>query len=297
MAYRFGLLGYPLTHSLSPFIHRVFLEESGLTGEYELIPVAVNDQTEATLKAVLAQMRDGEVHGLNVTIPHKQTVKAWLDMLDERAEAIGAVNTIYPSGKSIIGTNTDVDGFLLDVGKRLTLSERGMALILGAGGAARAVAFGLLQAGWQVSIAARRPEQAFALIHDLSQHFSLTEEDSAQIRGLSFSELMVNGIFEGRTPRLVVNATPLGTKGYEDRSPLPVEVTFPKETVFYDLVYNPPETTFMRQARESGHCAYNGFGMLVYQAALAFEHWTGCHISVTPEIEAKIITRIEQSHD
>jgi len=111
MTYRFGLLGYPLTYSLSPQIHQVFLEECGLEGEYRLIPIAVNDETDANLKAVLTQMKNQAYHGLNVTIPYKQTVKDLLDCLDDKAQAVGAVNTIYRKGEALIGTNTDVEGF------------------------------------------------------------------------------------------------------------------------------------------------------------------------------------------
>lgn len=296
MGFRLGLLGYPLTYSLSPLIHAVFLEEGGLEGSYALIPIAVDEKTEERLRAVLQQMRLGAYDGLNVTIPHKQAVKPFLDALDEKAEAVGAVNTIYRREGQLIGTNTDVEGFLRDVGQKLSLAEGGSALILGAGGAARAVTYGLLQSGWQVWIAARRPEQAKQMVRDLRASQSLPAEAPARMHAISLSELGVVKA-EADNLRLVVNATPLGTKGLEEGSPLPVEFDFPNRVCFYDLVYNPPVTTFLRQARERGHKAWNGFGMLIQQAALAFECWTNCAIAVTPEIETRISARTQQSHD
>lgn len=296
MGFRLGLLGYPLTYSLSPLIHAVFLEESGLEGSYTLIPIAVDEKTEERLRAVLQQMRLGAYDGLNVTIPHKQAVKPFLDALDEKAEAVGAVNTIYRREGQLFGTNTDVEGFLRDVGQKLSLAEGGSALILGAGGAARAVAYGLIQSGWQVWIAARRTEQAEQMVRDLGASQSLAAEAPARMRAISLSELGVVKA-EADNLRLVINATPLGTKGLEEDSPLPAGFDFSGNVCFYDLVYNPPVTNFLRQALEHGHKAWNGFGMLIQQAALAFECWTNCAIAVTPEIETRIIARTQQSHD
>lgn len=297
MAYRFGLIGFPLTYSFSPFIHQVFLETSGKQGSYELLPIAVDAQVNERLQAVFAQMRRGDYDGLNVTIPHKQGVMACLDSLDEKARAVGAVNTIYRRGEYLIGTNTDVEGFLLDVGQKLSLTEGGTALILGAGGAARAVAWGLLKSGWQVWIAARRLEQARQILSDLSTEESLQSERSSRMRALSLQDGIE--IIEKESPnlRLVVNATPLGTKGLEESSPFPSQFCLPKQTCFYDLVYNPPETAFIRNARAKGHQAWNGFGMLLWQAALAFECWTGYRVAITPEIETEITLRIRSSHD
>ncbi len=298
MTYRFGLLGYPLTYSLSPQIHQVFLEECGLEGEYRLIPIAVNDETDANLKAVLTQMKNQAYHGLNVTIPYKQTVKDLLDCLDDKAQAVGAVNTIYRKGEALIGTNTDVEGFLLDLENKLSLEEGGNALVLGAGGAARAVIYGLLKRGWQVWIAARRLEQADELARHLAKHFFLIEgiKESIQIMAMSSLSDEASRSDKRMPVRLVINTTPLGTKGTEEDSPLPENLRFPKGTYFYDLVYNPSETAFMRQARDKGHKASNGFGMLIHQAALAFEYWTAKKITITPAIESKITARTLQNH-
>ncbi|MCS6906445.1 MAG: shikimate dehydrogenase [Anaerolineales bacterium] len=294
MAYRFGLLGYPLTYSLSPYIHQVFLEECGFRGEYELIPIAVDEQLAQRLQTILARMRQGEYDGLNVTIPHKQAVKGFLDSLDEEAKAVGAVNTIYRQHPLLVGTNTDVEGFLVDLERGMPLDAGGTALILGAGGAARAVAFGLLSKGWRVLIAARRLAQAQEVVCNLLSHQDVKME---RIKALPLSHEMELPPEDWQELRLVVNATPLGTKGLEQGSPLPSKFRCPRNTCFYDLVYNPPETTFLRQARERGCSARNGLGMLIHQAALAFEHWTGCKIAVTPQLEARIMARIWQDEN
>ncbi|GAB4476259.1 MAG: shikimate dehydrogenase [Anaerolineales bacterium] len=293
MAYRFGLLGYPLSYSLSPQIHQVFLDECGFQGTYELIPVAVNDQTNEQLNVVLQQLRQGDYDGLNVTIPHKQAVRSRLDDLDDQARVVGAVNTIYRTRTGLRGTNTDIEGFLVDLAKLISPTESGTALVLGAGGAARAIAYGLLTSGWQVWIAARRVEQADQILQDLATRAQFTES----MRTLAMNEGLNLSSEEAKAIRLVVNATPLGTKGLEMGSPLSSFRGFSEGTCFYDLVYNPPETTFLRQARQQGYPARNGLGMLIHQAALAFECWTGCKITITPELESKIITRIDLNHD
>jgi len=297
MAYRFGLLGYPLTYSLSPFIHQIFLESCGLQGSYELIPIAVDSQAGARLQSVLQKMRRGVYDGFNVTIPHKQMVQPWLDVLDEKARAVGAVNTIYRSGEVLIGTNTDVEGFLFDIGQKLSLTEGGIVLILGAGGAARAVAWGLLSSGWQVWIAARRVEQAEQILRHFSGQDTNRMDVSSRMRAFSLQDGLDAIVKEAANLRLVVNATPLGTKGLEEGSPLPPNLQLPKSVCFYDLVYNPPETAFLRSAREHGNRAWNGLGMLLWQAALAFECWTGAKVSITPEIEAKLTSRIRTNED
>lgn len=297
MAYRFGLIGFPLTYSFSPFIHRFFLETCGKQGSYELIPIAVDAQTNERLQSVFTQVRRGDYDGINVTIPHKQGVMTCLDILDEKARAVGAVNTIYRNGEYLIGTNTDVEGFLLDVGQKLALTEGGTALILGAGGAARAVAWGLLKSGWQIWIAARRLEQARQVVWDLSTERGLQSEPSLRMRALSLQDGIETIKKDLPDIRLVVNATPLGTKGLEENSPFPSQLSLPKETCFYDLVYNPPETAFLRDARAKGHQAWNGFGMLLWQAALAFECWTGYRVAISPETETEITQRIRTSDD
>ncbi len=272
--YSLGLLGYPVSHSLSPRLHQAALMAAGLEGEYRLYPIAPGELRE--LKELLGRVRGGEIQGLNVTIPHKQTVIPYLDELTPTAQAIGAVNTIYRSDDTstplsagfsrLIGDNTDAPGFLADLKGFLSSISysvlRKEALVLGAGGSARAVVYALLQDGWNVSLYARRPEQAEAL----TTHFSPFIKPSQ-----SFT--IQNSLFT-IDHSLIINTTPLGMTPSPDTSPWPTDLPFPKHAAVYDLVYNPRETKLVRGARTAGLPATTGLGMLIEQAALGFEIWT-----------------------
>ena len=167
--YHLGLIGYPLRHSLSPEIHIAALKACGLEGDYSLFPVSPDDKQG--LKSLLNRVRTGEITGLNVTIPHKQNVIPLLYELTPNAQAIGAVNTIYLRDNKLIGDNTDAPGFLTDLNKFLTTenTEKNIsALVIGAGGSARAVVYALVNIGWNVTIAARRIEQG----QELAGHYA-----------------------------------------------------------------------------------------------------------------------------
>ena len=253
-----GLIGHPLGHSLSPKIHTAALKACGLEGEYSLFPIAPEDMQG--LKDLLTRVRGGEIHGLNVTIPHKQNVIPLLDELTPTAQAIGAVNTISMRNGKLVGDNTDAPGFLADLQNFLTTEtrshgERRKALVLGAGGSARAVVYALVHAGWDVTLSARRPEQAQALASNY--------------------QLPITNLINPPTFNLLVNTTPLGMTPNVDASPWPEHLAFPKDAAVYDLVYNPRETKLVRDARAQGLPAKTGLGMLIEQAALAFEIWTG----------------------
>jgi len=262
--FRLGLIGYPLSHSLSPQIHTTALQSCGLQGDYSLFPVHPDDKQG--LKELLARVRSGEIHGLNVTIPHKQNVIEDLDELTATAKAIGAVNIIYLREDKLIGDNTDVRGFSADLKKFLTTETRRhgerCVLVLGAGGSARAVIYALLNDGYQVTVAARRIEQAHQLAAPLTDYqLSITDFSLAMIELSNIS--------------LIVNTTPLGMMPNIDQSPWPENLSFPPYAAIYDLVYNPRETKIVRDACSQGRPAATGLGMLIEQAALSFEIWTG----------------------
>ena len=269
--YRLGLIGYPLSHSFSPRIHTAALRASGLEGDYSLFPIQPNHAQE--LKAILTCVRSGEIQGLSVTIPHKQDVIPFLDELTSTAQAIGAANTIYLREDKLIGDNTDAAGFLADLkkfmaeapspilGEGLGVRERS-ALVMGAGGSARAVVYALLNDGWNVTIAARRLEQA----HQLASSFLNYQLPIIKIENL---QSQVSNL------HLIVNTTPVGMTPNTDQSPLPENLSLPRHVSIYDLVYNPPETQLVRAARNQGLNARTGLGMLIEQAALSFELWTG----------------------
>ena len=294
-----GLIGHPLGHSLSPKLHNAALRYHGLQGEYSLFPIEPDDLQ--SLKGILGRLRSGEITGLNVTIPHKQHVIPLLDALTETAQAIGAVNTIYLRNKKLIGDNTDAPGFLADLKRFLhqaqssTLAPRSgrepagarrpgahlpwrampgsagvenrkSAIVLGAGGSARAVVHALLKDGWNVILAARRIEQAGQLAGSFT-NCEIRVTDNT----LSNNELS--------NINLVVNATPVGMSPSMDQSPWPGNVPFPPHALIYDLVYNPSQTKLVKDARTQGLSAITGRGMLIEQAALAFQLWTGKQVS------------------
>jgi shikimate dehydrogenase len=281
-----GLIGYPLGHSLSPIIHNAALDACGLEGSYSLFPIRPDNLRE--LAGLLDRCRRGEVRGLNVTIPHKQTVIPLLDRLTPTAEAIGAVNTIFMQSGKLTGDNTDAAGFLADLhnflnnkspnGEQISSRNRTNeqadppagtprhALVLGAGGSARAVAYALLMDGWHVTLAARRLEQAQELCGHFLNHASRLAFVEFQAHALS---PLVSSL------HLVVNTTPVGMAPNIAESPWPENLPYPPQASVYDLVYNPPDTNLMLDARAAGLPATTGLGMLVEQAALSFQLWTG----------------------
>jgi shikimate dehydrogenase len=291
-----GLIGYPLLQSLSPRLHSAALERMGLLGEYRLYPVPPLPKGEKLLGETIASLYTGQIQGLNVTIPHKQAVIPFLDHLTPQAHAIGAVNTIYCHAGVLFGDNTDAPGFISDLQNVLTGIDQSLetagnsgkhstALVLGAGGVARAVVYILWQAGWQVTVAARRPEQAADLIASLQK--------SAVASGLAPNALATipleacsitdfvsfiqnrKSIIINQKSEIIVNASSAGMLPDITSCPWPEELPFPQGWLVYDLVYKPPETIFLRRARSAGLPAVNGLGMLVEQAALALERWTG----------------------
>ena len=257
-----GLIGYPLGHSLSPNIHNAALKACGLQGDYSLFPIHPDDLQG--LKDLLARVRSGEITGLNVTVPHKQNAIELMDELTPAAQAIGAVNTIYFRNNELVGDNTDAPGFLTDLKRFIEKWEMGIgnrksALVLGAGGSSRAVVYSLLNNGWKVTLAARRIEGA----RELARRFA----------GVKAVELNPKAILPSNL-QLIVNTTPVGMVPNTGQSPWPENLAFPHAAI-YDLVYNPRETKLVKDARAQNLNATTGLGMLIEQAALAFEIWTG----------------------
>lgn len=273
---RLGLIGYQLGYSLSPKIHKVALASCGLEGDYSLFPIHPDDHLG--VKELLAHVRSGEITGLNVTIPHKQTVIPLLDELTSTAKAIGAVNTISMQNDNLTGDNTDAPGFISDLQRLLNnrqspIVNQKLALVLGAGGAARAVIYALINNGWQVTLAARRPEQAQTLI----AQFPIPE---SRITSIEYRSRVLHSLLPALS--LIVNTTPVGMSPNIKNSPWPENLSFPSRAAVYDLVYNPRETKLVNDARAVGLPATTGLGMLIEQAALSFEIWTGENVPREP---------------
>lgn len=255
---RVFLIGHQISHSLSPAIQHAALQAAGLDWRYELLEVEWPRLPEA-----IAGLRAEECAGANVTIPHKEAVGQWLDELSATARKIGAVNTIFKQDGKLIGDNTDVVGFLQALRDAGVNPLHARVVILGAGGAARAVAFGLAEAGaHSVVILNRTASRAQALADALRGYFPGLGLGLNQPDALSNADI-------------IVNATPAGNLANVAQSPMPLGSAFPPGAAAVDLVYRPSETRFLRDAAAVGARTVGGLGMLVHQGAAAFRLWTG----------------------
>ena len=267
-----GLTGYPLGHSLSPVIHRAAFKACSIQGNYSLFPIPPDHSGE--LSELLERVREGELTGLNVTIPHKENIIPMLDALAPTARVIGAVNTVFMQNGVLMGDNTDVPGFLADLNRffdicQTSITKSKLALVLGAGGGARAVVHALVQDGWKIAITSRRSEQAQELINQISNPDShITRVDPNSLDALN--------------PDLIVNTTPVGMLPNLDASPWPANIPLPSTAAIYDLVYSPRETKLVKDGLARGSFATTSLGMLIEQAALSFEIWTGCNVPRDP---------------
>jgi shikimate dehydrogenase len=269
------VVGWPITHSRSPAIHRFWLKELGLAGDYVSVTVAPDEIT-----TFLQDFPKSEFRGGNVTVPHKEAAFDAVDELEPAARAIGAVNTLWIDEGQLCGDNTDSMGFLanLDMAVKSWDKSPGAAVVLGAGGAARAVLHGLVHRG-------------FAPVHlvnrTLARAEALAERFGAAVRPAAWSE--AEQILGGA--HLLVNTTTLGMKG----SPWPgLDLgRLPDEAVVTDLVYVPLETPLLAAARARGLTAVDGLGMLLHQAVPGFERWFGRRPVVSPALRAEILRTFE----
>ena len=252
-----GLVGSPVMHSISPHVHNAAFEAEGLNAVY--MPFEVKN-LEAFIQRMVhpASMElDWQLGGLSVTAPHKLAVMQYLDWIDARAIEIGAVNTIVIEGDKLRGYNTDVDGFIEPLLSAIDLNADSRAAVIGAGGAANAVLWSLKKQGVDVVLFARNVEKA----QELADKFEVT---CKQLDGASFEGFDV-----------VVNATPLGSFGARQDQSAATSEQLRDVRLAYDLVYNPSETRFMREAQAVGCKTLGGMEMLVAQARRQFKLWTG----------------------
>ncbi len=262
-----GLIGWPVEHSLSPAMHNAAFDALGLNWRYVPLPVE-----PAQVRAAVRGLGALGFRGANVTVPHKQAVLPALDTLAGEAQALGAVNTILvergDGGTVLSGHNTDARGFVAALREGGFEPAGRRAVVVGAGGAARAVVYGLLGAGGgEITVLNRTLERARRLVSDLSRRSP---------PAMRYSQLTPKTVVEAaRTADLLVNATTVGMWPRAEDSIWPAGVPVPAHLTVLDLVYNPLETRLLQQARRSGARGIDGLGMLVGQGALAFEMWTG----------------------
>lgn len=259
-----GIIGYPVAHSLSPQMHNAAFAELGMNWRY--VPLLVQPQRLAeALHGLLAL----GFRGANVTVPHKVTCIPHLDSVTEAVSIAGAVNTIRidASQGRLEGLNTDMSGFLTDLAvNQVSVNDESRVVILGAGGAARAIGAGLARSGAEIAFVNRTLERAVQIVDFLRASW-----ESCKVKAVGLEDLAE----VSREATLIINATSVGMFPYTDVSPWREGVPFPKGAVLYDTIYRPLQTKLMRDAERSGLRAIGGLGMLVYQGAAAFELWTG----------------------
>jgi shikimate dehydrogenase len=270
------VIGHRVGYSRSPTLHGYWLRTLGIAGRYDLV-----DIPEAEFAGFLTALPAHGYVGANVTKPHKQAAFALLDEPDAAAGAIGAVNTVWLDGQRLIGSNTDVAGFLanLDAQAPGWDAHGGPAVVLGAGGAGRAVVYGLRTRGLDVAVVNR----TFARAEALAAHFG------AGVTGHRWSQ-MLSLLADAR---LLVNATLLGAAGQEA---LAIELSaLPESAVVCELNYVPLESALLRAARARGLRAADGLGMLLHQAVPAFERFFGVRPAVTAELRATLEATLSQA--
>ena len=269
------VIGWPVEHSRSPSIHRYWLAQYGIDGAYEKEPVRPED-----LAGFLGALEQRGYAGANVTLPHKEAALRLAAVADEAARAIGAANTLWldQAGRLCAG-NTDAYGFITNLEAEASGWDKGRrpVMVLGAGGAARAIVHGLLSEGAASIVLTNRTRgRADALAHAYGPSVTVIDWDDRH-RALAGCGLLVN-------------ATSLGMTGKE---PLDLDLAaLPANAVVADIVYSPLQTELLAAARARGNRTVDGLGMLLYQAVPGFERWFGVRPEVTPELRAHVVATL-----
>lgn len=268
-----AVIGHPIHHSKSPIIHNHWLNSMGIDGGYSKIDIPPED-LGARLDVLFA---DPEFQGINVTIPHKEAVAGYVDNIEETAQKIGAINTIYrdQSGK-LVGTNTDAFGFIENVKQTIPAfsGNNKIAHVIGAGGAARAIVYALLEEGFsEIRLCNRTRARADSLAESFgnTRITTINWEDRHPEKDINF----------------LVNTTSLGMSGADK-----LEININKldfSTIISDIVYNPLQTELLKQGQEKGLKTVGGIGMLLHQARPAFKHFFGTMPNVDETLEKLVL--------
>lgn len=263
------VMGHPVAHSRSPMIHGYWLKALGLAGAYERVDLA-----PAAFEAFITHLAAHGYVGGNITVPHKEAAYRLVKRRDDAAEAVGAVNTVWMQDGTLLGGNSDVHGFIANLDECAPGWDvpDGQAVIVGAGGSARAAAYGLVQRGLRVALANRTVARA----QDLALQFGGRVAPYAPD---ALPELLQDA-------DLLVNCTSLGMVG---KPPLDVDLgPLKASAVVYDVVYVPLETSLLASARTRGHRTVDGLGMLLQQAGFGFQKWFGALPKITHELRAMV---------
>lgn len=264
MTKQLGVIGYPLSHTLSPVFQQAALDYHAIPVTYSAWPTP----PERLLQTV-ERLRGEEYMGFNITIPHKEQLLDLVDDVNDMARNVGAVNTVVNRSGVLTGHNTDIYGFVKSLREKADFDPRGKSvLLLGAGGAARAAAYALAGEGVErLTIANRTVARAESLAEDVGSVLG-------EIEAISLEN--VSGDAD-----LIVNSTSVGMASGDGAGQTPIKAaSIPSDALAYDMVYTPAETPFLQSARQAGANVLGGLWMLIYQGAAAFELWTGKHAPV-----------------
>lgn len=271
----YGVIAGDTSYSLSPYMHNAAFQHAGLNSVF--VPLQVGNLDSFIRRMVKIETREVELNfrGFSVTNPHKQAIMNYLDSVDETARAIGAVNTVKIEDGKLFGLNTDAPGFINPLKRAFGDLAGARAAVVGAGGAARACVYALKQEGAEVTLLVRDPAKAavFAAEFDVT-----VEQRTTDHRPL--------------TTDILVNATPLGTRGEREKETIATADELRDVRLVYDLVYNPSETCLLREAKIAGAKTIGGLDMLVAQGARQFEIWTGRE-APTNEMRAAVRARLK----
>jgi len=263
----FGLIGEDTSKSLSPRIHNIAMKKADVRSTYLTFSAS-----EGELESVVSNLRNSRIEGFNVTIPFKERIIKHLDVISFEAEQIGAVNTVNKEGNTLVGFNTDCPGFLRTLEDNNFEPAGRRALVLGSGGAARAVCFGLLgSTAASLVIASRNTDSAQAITDNINRR-----QNGICCKSISISDNSI--IEEIEQADLIVNTTPLGSSRFTGSSPLPEGAPLHNGQVVFDIVYEPPVTPLLAQAARNGAGTVNGLGMLVHQALESLKIWIGVEV-------------------
>jgi len=265
-----GVIGWPIKQSRSPLIHGHWLKKHEIDGSYEKIAVDPDD-----LESFIKNLKTNNLSGLNVTVPHKEMVFKFADHVTDEAKAIGAANTLWFENDKLIAGNTDAYGFITHLKQSTPSWEANKpAFVLGAGGAARAILYALINEGVpEIKLTNRT----------MKRGTNLAEEFGPKIKVIEWEE-KENHL---ENCGLLVNSTSLGMTG---SAPLEINInTLPKTAICYDIVYAPLETQMLKDAKSLGLGTVDGLGMLLHQAVPGFEKWFGVRPTVTEDLRQIIL--------
>ncbi|WP_141431440.1 shikimate dehydrogenase [Bacillus sp. 03113] len=254
----YGVIGDPIAHSMSPAMHNDLFEHYQIDAVYKPFHIKKGELQEG-----LKQLREMDISGFNVTVPHKTEIMPYLDHLDPLSEAIGAVNTVVNDGGKWIGYNTDGSGYIKGILQQIDSLLDKEVLIIGAGGAARAIYYTMASMGVKrLDLCNRTFEKANVLVQvcPYSVPTNVLTNEQAETNLFQYD--------------LIVQTTPIGMSPNINNQPLSI-ASMKKNCFVSDIIYNPLETQFLKNAKEAGAITQNGISMFVFQGALAFEKWTG----------------------